>query len=153
VCQAAGAPAIGLRSYDFRLRAELTAQERADNIARWVSLTGEKIGASCTNSSKPGPKGAIRAAERELGVEHTEAARSIKIASIAPEAKHAARDAGLDRTGAGFAYWHVWQTAPLSHFPPLALPELRSCASALAQPSRVSGWRRVHSRSCAATSG
>jgi hypothetical protein len=30
---------------------------------------------------------------------------------------------------------------------------IRHVVGALAQPSRISGWRRVHSRSCAATSG
>lgn len=77
-------------------RAELTTLERAEHIAEWVKLTGERIGASCTNSPKPGPRGAIRAAERELGIEHTEASRSVKIASISVEAREAARAAGLD---------------------------------------------------------
>jgi hypothetical protein len=64
----------------------LTVQERAE----WVRITGERIGATCDNS-KPGPKGAIRAAARELNVGKDEAHRAVKIASIAPEAKKAAR--------------------------------------------------------------
>jgi hypothetical protein len=99
--------------------ADLTAQERAENIARWVALTGEKMQPAQvapvskggrTPDGKPN-QGGINAAVRDLGI---------------------------DRTEAGFAYSHVWHTTPLSHFPPLALPELRSCASALAQPSRAS---------------
>lgn len=77
-------------------RAELTVQERADHIAEWLKLTEERTGATCTNSTKPGPKGAMRAAERELGVEHTEARRAVKIASLPEEAKAAAREVGLD---------------------------------------------------------
>lgn len=76
-------------------RAELTVQERAEHIAEWIRLTGERIGAGCTNSGKPGPKGAVRAAERELGIEHTEAVRAVRIAKIAPEAKEAAANAGI----------------------------------------------------------
>jgi len=79
-------------------RAELTVQERADHIAEWVRLTGEVIGASCANSSKPGPKGVIRTAVRELGIDRTEAQRSVKIASVPDEVKKAAREAGI---GAG----------------------------------------------------
>jgi hypothetical protein len=60
-----------------------------------VELTAPRIGANCTNS-KTGPKGAIRAAERELGIEHTDAHRAVKVASLSPEAKAAAVDAGLD---------------------------------------------------------
>ncbi len=71
-------------------------QERADYIAEWMKITGEAIGASCANSSKPGPKGAIRAAVRDLGIERTDAQRAEKIASIKPEAKAAAKAAGLD---------------------------------------------------------
>lgn len=77
-------------------RSELTVQERAEHVAEWVRLTSGRIGAACTNSSKPGPKGAIREAERALGMEHTAVNRAIKIASLTDEAKEAAREAGLD---------------------------------------------------------
>jgi len=77
-------------------RAELTVQERSDYIAEWVKITGERIGPSWANSSKPGPKGAIRAAVRELGIKRTDTQRSVKIASFPKEVKEAAREAGID---------------------------------------------------------
>ncbi len=43
-----------------------------------------------------GNEGAISKAVRDLGIDRTEAQRAVKIASIAPEAKEAARAAGLD---------------------------------------------------------
>lgn len=78
------------------LRAELTVQERAELIAEWITLTGERIDATCANSSKPGPKGAIRAAGRELGVDRTEAQRAVKIASIAPAAREITKDTSIE---------------------------------------------------------
>jgi hypothetical protein len=83
--------------------AELTVQERADNIAQWVKLTGEKQPAQVAPVNRggraPGGKpnqGGINAAVRDLGIDRTEAGRAVKIASIAPEAKQAAGDVGLD---------------------------------------------------------
>jgi ParB/RepB/Spo0J family partition protein len=77
-------------------RAELTAQERAEEIAEWVRITNK--GAQCAQVSKGGRgnEGGISAASRELGLGRTEVQRAIKIASLTPEAKEAARDAGLD---------------------------------------------------------
>lgn len=76
-------------------RAELTVQERSDLVAEWVGLVGDK-GAQLAppGGRQPNDKG-IRAAVRELGMERTEIQRAVKIASIASEAKDAARDAGL----------------------------------------------------------
>lgn len=73
-------------------RAELTVQERADNIAEWVRLTGEKLsGASC--ATKPGSgrhsEGGLRAAVRDLGIDRREAQRAQTIASIDPQVKAA----------------------------------------------------------------
>lgn len=84
-------------------RAELTVQERAEHIAEWVRLTeGKAAGATCAGSLPDGRKAGpqhqargINAATRELGIERTEAQRAVKIASMAPEAKQAAQDAGL----------------------------------------------------------
>jgi hypothetical protein len=45
-----------------------------------------------------GPREAFRAAARELGVTRQEAQRAITIAAIEPEAREAARQAGLDDT-------------------------------------------------------
>jgi len=81
------------------LRAELTVQERADNVARWVKLTGDKNkGATCADIPKGRgqPQGGVNAAVRDLGIDRTEAQRSVKIASITPAAKEAAREARLD---------------------------------------------------------
>jgi hypothetical protein len=78
-------------------RVDLTVQERAEHIAEWVRLTGDKQGAQVAppGGKQPHSKG-IKAAVRDLGIDRTDAQRSMKIASIAPEAKEAARAAGLD---------------------------------------------------------
>jgi ParB-like chromosome segregation protein Spo0J len=79
-------------------RAELTALERDTQIARWVELVEAKV----RQLDEPPPggkqkteKGQAKAA-RELGISEPDARRAVKVASIAPEAKQAARDAGLD---------------------------------------------------------
>ena len=80
-------------------RAELTVQERADHIAEWVKLTDETVKAQVAplEPHKRGrPDQGINSAVRELGIDRTEAQRAVKIASIEPEAKAAAKDAGLD---------------------------------------------------------
>ena len=86
-------------------RAELTAGERADQIAEWVRLTtGEQEpGQLDPVSGGRGNTGGIRQAARDLPVSGaTEEARrntvrrAVRIASIAPEAREAAREAGLD---------------------------------------------------------
>jgi hypothetical protein len=80
-------------------------QERADHIAEWVRLTEERMipvqvapdSPSATNPKAGGRhESGINAAVRELGIDRTEAQRPVKIASIAPEARQAALDAGLD---------------------------------------------------------
>lgn len=75
-------------------RAELTTLERSEQIAEWIAIT-ERIETTCFNSSKPGPKGAMRAAARELGVGQMEAVRATKVASLSDEAKEAARDVAV----------------------------------------------------------
>jgi hypothetical protein len=93
-------------------RAELTVLERATHTAEWIRLTEER-GLAKAELALPAPKPAqvaqvsdkpkggrgkkdgLSAATRELGIERTEAQRSIKIDAIAPEAKQAATDAGL----------------------------------------------------------
>lgn len=87
-------------------RSDLTAVERSDHIAEWVRLTGAKLSqqpAQLAPVNKGGrgadgmPKmGGINAAVRDLGIDRTEAQRAVKIASLAPKAKEAAREAGLD---------------------------------------------------------
>jgi len=81
-------------------RAELTAMERAHQIAEWVRLTDEKraqVSAQVAPKPQGGrPESGIRAASRELGIDRDQARRAIQIDSIAPEAKEAARQAGID---------------------------------------------------------
>jgi ParB family transcriptional regulator, chromosome partitioning protein len=79
-------------------RAELTVRQRADHIAEWIKLTEAKeANASQVETHKKGQQpGGVNAAARELGIGKAEAHRAVKIASITPEAKEAAREAGLD---------------------------------------------------------
>jgi ParB/RepB/Spo0J family partition protein len=74
-------------------RAELTVLERREQIAEWMKLKGAQVGQV---SGGRGNKGGISAAAEQLGVTRQEAQRSVQIASITPEAKEAARDAGID---------------------------------------------------------
>lgn len=79
-------------------RAELTPLEQSEHIAEWVRLTGKKGAQNeppC-GGRQPHDKG-IKAAVRELGIERNEAQRAVKVDSLSPEAKQAARDAGLDK--------------------------------------------------------
>lgn len=81
-------------------RAELTVAERAEHIAEWVRLVEDrnKRGQVAQVSGRGGrgkESGASRAS-RELGIERTDIRRAAKIAALAPAAKQAARDAGLD---------------------------------------------------------
>jgi ParB-like chromosome segregation protein Spo0J len=78
-------------------RAELTPLERANHVAEWIRLTEAEVSAQVAPKPQGGrPESGTRAAARELGIERTEAQRSIKIASITPQAKEAAREAGID---------------------------------------------------------
>nr|WP_244635565.1 hypothetical protein [Chthonobacter albigriseus] len=77
-------------------RAELTALERDEQVAEWVRLTNEKVAQSAPpGGAQPAAKG-LRAAQRELGIERTDASRATKVASLTPEAKAVAREVGLD---------------------------------------------------------
>lgn len=77
-------------------RADLTALERSDQIGRWAELLAAK-GAQVAppGGSQPRDMG-IKKAARELGIGRDDASRAVKVAALAPEAKQAARDAGLD---------------------------------------------------------
>jgi hypothetical protein len=79
-------------------RAELTVQQRSDQIAEWVAITNKKaqLAPFSNQGAGRGNKGGVNAAARELGVGRTDIQRAVKIAAITPEAKDAARDAGLD---------------------------------------------------------
>ena len=91
-------------------RADLSAADRAEQVALWIQLTEQKqdrdrqpvqVGpaANLSDGRKAGPQhqeSGTNAAARELGVSATQAKRAKKIASMTPEAKQAAVDAGLD---------------------------------------------------------
>ena len=104
-------------------RNELTPLQRAEQVAEYVRLmSGETDPTEAqvepddekepqATASEPekvaqvapvyaggrGNTGGVRAASRELGITRDKASRSVKIDSIAPAAKEAAREAGLDR--------------------------------------------------------
>jgi hypothetical protein len=91
-------------------RAELTKLERDEQIARWIELCGEQTsGGSGENfpaeevsfqpETKPiggRPESGVRAASRDLGINHVDAHRAVKVAGLSDEAKEAARSTGLD---------------------------------------------------------
>jgi len=115
-------------------RAELTVQERADHIAEWVRLSEARKGAQLAPPGGQQPHEAgIKAAVRSLGIERTQVQRAAKIASIAPEAKVAAREAGLDdnqsallkiaREPAGKQAAKVSELAARSIRKPVAIPD------------------------------
>ena len=79
-------------------RAELTALERDEHIARWVELSAAKVrqvDEPLKGGHQPNEKGQAKAA-RELGISEPDARRAAKVASLSDEAKEAARDAHLD---------------------------------------------------------
>lgn len=76
-------------------RADLTALQRDEQVARWIELTG--ISVQSAPKPKVGrPESGINAASRELGIESTDAKRAVKVASLSQEAKTAAKEVGLD---------------------------------------------------------
>jgi hypothetical protein len=91
-CDAAGEPSdVYARLWEISEnlhRADLTALERAEQIAEWVKLTGEKLGQVAPVSAKGGRgnEGGVRAAVRDLGIERTEARRAVKLAGLSEEA-------------------------------------------------------------------
>jgi ParB/RepB/Spo0J family partition protein len=73
-------------------RAELTVQERADQLGEWVQLCNGQV-----DHSRGGkPNKGISEASRQLGVGRKDVERAVKIASISPEAKEVAREAGIN---------------------------------------------------------
>ncbi len=69
-------------------RSDLTVAERAEHIAEWVRLTGDRLTGQPAQLAPPvKPRGhaqqssGINAAVRELGINRTEAQRAVKIAT------------------------------------------------------------------------
>lgn len=78
-------------------RAELTALERDEQVARWVALTEQKvISGQPAQKTRGRPEGGVSAATRSLGIERTDARRASKVASLSEQAKATAREVGLD---------------------------------------------------------
>ena len=85
-------------------RAELTALERSEQIARWVELVEAKKAAEemrqadafSKQGAGRGNEGGVRAASRDLGLSEPDARRAVKVAGLSDEAKEAAREVGLD---------------------------------------------------------
>lgn len=85
-------------------RAELTALEQSEQVARYAELIERKLQSAQVepNESKRTDgrghrkAGGEREASRQLNLSRGEVQRSKKVAALAPEAKQAARDAGLD---------------------------------------------------------
>ncbi len=86
-------------------RADLTALERDEQVARWIELT-EKKAVQFSQTAKIESKrddgkghraeGGVSAAARDLGVDKDDAYRAVKVVALSPEAKAAARERGLD---------------------------------------------------------
>jgi ParB/RepB/Spo0J family partition protein len=86
-------------------RADLTELQRAEQVAEWMRLVEaeqkEEVSKDIsrqidTKKGRGRRQGGERAASRELGLNNTKARRAKKIDRIAPEAKQAAVESGLD---------------------------------------------------------
>ena len=79
-------------------RADLTALERDEQVARWVSLVEERAVSSQIETKPKGgrPESGVNAASRELGIERNDAHRATKVAGLSDQAKETAREVGLD---------------------------------------------------------
>lgn len=79
-------------------RAELTALERDEQVARWIELQEAKeVSAQVEQKPQGGrPSRGVSTAAREIGVEKEDARRAVKVASLSAEAKEAAKAAKLD---------------------------------------------------------
>lgn len=82
-------------------RADLTALQRDEQVARWVKLAGQSFQIETFDSKRSDgkghrPKSGINAASVELGLSQADAHRAVKVASLSPEAKATAARLGLD---------------------------------------------------------
>ena len=78
-------------------RAELTALERDEQVAKWIELSANKLSQPETVSKGGrGNEGGVNAAARDLNISKPDAHRAVKVASLSDEAKEAAREVGLD---------------------------------------------------------
>jgi ParB/RepB/Spo0J family partition protein len=77
-------------------RAELTVQERSEQVAEWVRLASVSSISPQLGAKLGRPESGVKAAARELGMPAENVRRAVKIAAISPEAKDAAKQAGID---------------------------------------------------------
>jgi ParB/RepB/Spo0J family partition protein len=77
-------------------RAELTALEWDEQTAEWIRLTESNAVQVAPHKKKGQQPGGISAAARELGIEETDAKRSVKVDGLSPEAKDEAVECGMD---------------------------------------------------------
>ena len=82
-------------------RAELTVQERADQVTEYAALAKEKrvaerVSAQVGHKAPHRPKGGDSLAARDLGITRQEVQRAQAIAALPEETKQAARDLGYE---------------------------------------------------------
>lgn len=78
-------------------RAELTVVERSEMTTKYAELLVTKSRqVAAISPVGRGNKGGVRQAARDLGVDEKDIRRAKQIAALAPEAKEAARNVGLD---------------------------------------------------------
>jgi ParB family chromosome partitioning protein len=77
-------------------RKELSILDRAEEIARWIELRGEKPAQDARVSGGRGHKGGISAAARELNIDRRTVQRGVRVAGLTDEAKTVARRLNLD---------------------------------------------------------
>jgi hypothetical protein len=78
-----------LRAALQELQPEPTNLERSEHIAEWVRLAEKQSLQVATKGHRP--ESGVNKAARELGIEQTDAHRSVKVAGLTDEAKDAAR--------------------------------------------------------------
>jgi hypothetical protein len=76
-------------------RAELTNMQRAEHIDEWRKLTAERALNSSTPGGRQPQEAGIKKTAAELGVHVDTVRNAARIATISPEAKQAASDAGV----------------------------------------------------------
>ncbi len=100
-----------MKSYREPHRAELTALERDEQVAKWIELNAERVSLQIATKPQGGrPESGVRAASRELGIESTDTHRAVKVASLSNEAKEAAREGGGSLSKSGDALLSVLLT-------------------------------------------
>jgi ParB family transcriptional regulator, chromosome partitioning protein len=136
-------------------RAELTELERKTQIGRWIQLKRQKLGEGREEVFVPTaqkhrggrPEGGISAAARELGVERSEASRSVQVAKMAPEVREAIRQHGL--ADAKRAIREIASTEPEHQLEKVA--ELTPDKSAGGKSSNGGGGARIDHAAAART--